>query len=266
MVFPPMRGGILFEHSHRLLASAVALCTVILAAMIWPRRDTALRLLGALGVALVLFQACLGGLTVILRLPPPVSISHLATSMAFFAWSLLMLFRLQVPEGAPTSGEALVPRRLVTWACALVYLQIVIGAAVRHTAASMSCGTEVLTCFGEIMPSTGPQWLQTTHRLLALVVMAVVIASTIKPMRAARLAGRRTVWRLGLAAHILVSLQIVMGVLTLRTGVQMHVVSTHLALGAALWGVMVGFWVKLGPLGAPVGAAAAKPPLRAAVS
>lgn len=266
MVFPPMRGGILFEHGHRLLASAVAVCTVILAVMVWPRRDTSLRLLGVLGVVLVLFQACLGGMTVILRLPPPVSISHLATSMAFFAWSLLMLFRLQMPEGVRPAGPVLVPRQLVSWACALVYIQIVVGAAVRHTAASMSCGKEALSCAGELLPVTGPQWLQTTHRLLALVVMAVVIASTIKPMRAARLNGRKAVYRLGLAAHILVTLQIVMGVLTLTTGVHMHVVTTHLALGAALWGVMVGFYAKLGPLGAPQTAPGVQTPLSAAVS
>lgn len=250
MVFPPMRGGILYEHGHRLLASVVAVCSLCVAALVWPRGDVGLRLLGALGVALVLFQACLGGLTVILRLPPPVSIAHLATSMAFFAWSLSMLMRLQLPAGSVPQGQPIAPRRLVTWALGLVYLQIVIGAALRHTAASLSCGAEIFTCLGSLWPSTGPQWLQTTHRLLALVVTAVVIASTIAPMRTARRLGRLSVYRLGLAAHVLVSLQIVMGVLTLRTGVNAHVVSTHLALGAALWGVMICFWAKLGPLGA----------------
>jgi heme A synthase len=264
MVFPPMRGGILYEHGHRLLASGVALCTLALALAVWPRRDTPLRLLAALGVVLVLFQACLGGLTVILRLPPPVSITHLATSMAFFAWALLMLFRLQMPVGSQPDGTALVSRRYVAWAAGLIYLQIIVGAAVRHTAASMSCGPEMLTCLGDWLPTTGPQWLQTSHRVLALVVMAAVVAATVGPMRAARRAGRRVAYRFGLATHILVLLQVAMGLLTLRTGVQMHVVTTHLALGAALWGAMVAFWLQLGPIGAPA-ALQGTPPLGVAV-
>jgi heme A synthase len=252
MVFPPMRGGILYEHGHRLLASATAGCTVLLAMAVWSRRDTPLRLLGALGVALVLFQACLGGLTVLLRLPPPVSIAHLATSMAFLAWALLMQLRLQRPTNDALVGAPIVSRRGVAWAAGIIYAQLVLGAAVRHTAASMSCGPEMLTCLGGLWPSTGPQWLQTAHRLGALVVMAAVVAGTVGPMRAARLAGRPIAWRWGLSTHVLVLLQLVVGLVTLRTGVHAHVVTLHLALGAGLWGAMLNFYAHLGPLGEPV--------------
>src|SRR5688500_4894341 len=107
-VFPPMRGGILYEHSHRLLASAVGLVTLVVATLTWRRPDPRLRILAALGVALVIFQGCLGGLTVLLRLPPIISVAHLATSMVFFAWTLLMLLNLRVEGVALTAS--LVPR------------------------------------------------------------------------------------------------------------------------------------------------------------
>lgn len=242
LVFPPMQGGILLEHGHRLLASFVGLLTLAQAAACWPlggaRRRWAL-----LGVALVLAQGLLGGLTVIYRLPPPISIAHLSTSMLFFAWAVRMSWMVQ-----PGRSHALLPapaiaatRRGLIVAAAGVYVQMVLGASVRHTHASMSCGTEWLTCAGVWLPESGPQWLQTSHRLAALLVLGLVVMGTVPVLRAARASGTPDsgLRRLALAPHILILLQIVMGVLTLTTGVNLHVVVTHLALAALLWGNMV---------------------------
>ncbi len=82
--FPPMRGGILFEHGHRLVALSVLVLTVSLAAQVFRRRaEGQLRALAALALALVLVQASRGAVTVLFRLPLLVSSGHLATSMAF---------------------------------------------------------------------------------------------------------------------------------------------------------------------------------------
>ena len=245
-VFPQMKGGILYEHSHRLLASSVGLLTVALCAIVWGRRDRNLRALGLAGVGLVIVQGVLGGLTVIYRLPALISIAHLGTSMVFFAWTMFMFFRLRA--GAP--GPTLVPRAGVALAAGLVYLQIVLGALVRHTGSSLACGLDVLTCAGAALPSNPLQWVQTTHRVGALVVMVAVIAATIGPMKAARQQGRPLVRRLGMLAHTLLLLQLGMGIVTIKTAVHMHVVTTHLALGALLWATMVAFFLSLGPLGA----------------
>ncbi|MEY2668556.1 MAG: protoheme farnesyltransferase, partial [Pseudomonadota bacterium] len=84
--FPAMEGGVLYEHGHRLVALAVSLLTVALAVVVWRRRrETAVRVGSLLAVLLVLFQASLGALTVIWKLPLIVSSAHLATSMAFFS-------------------------------------------------------------------------------------------------------------------------------------------------------------------------------------
>ena len=252
-VFPAMRGGIFYEHSHRLLASAVGLLTLALAFAVWSR--PALRRLALLGVALVVVQGTLGGLTVLLRLPPAVSIAHLATSMAFFAWATGMRFRLREAAPAPT-----LPHRAgVLIAAGAVYVQLVLGAIVRHKGASLSCGLEALTCLGGWLPTTELQWLQTAHRVFALGVTAAVIAGTLEPIKAARLAGRTLARRLGVAAHALVLAQVLMGVLTLRTAVHMHVVTTHLALGALLWADLLAFFWALGPLGGTASTGAAAP-------
>src|SRR3954451_13211472 len=88
-LMPKMEGGVLIEHSHRLAARTVVIMTLVLAAMltVTASRDAGLRRLrpfGWLAVGLVFMQALLGGITVILRLPTPISTAHTGTSLLFF--------------------------------------------------------------------------------------------------------------------------------------------------------------------------------------
>ena len=244
--FPLMQGGVLYEHGHRLLAGAVALLTASFLAAVWPCGNR-LRAFGALGLALVLIQALLGGLTVVLRLPPAVSIAHLGTSMAFFAWTLCANVVVRETRAAPLSLSC-TQQRLVFWASIGVYSQLLLGAVVRHRAASMSCGYDALWCAGQLWPQSGLQWLQTAHRLWGIIVAGLVVQSTLPVLRQARLHGRVWLRRLGLATHLLVLLQIAMGILVVKTGVQLHVVTTHLGLGALLWGSMVALYLHAGGL------------------
>ncbi len=210
-----------------------------------------MRPIALIGVALVVVQGLLGGLTVLLRLPALVSILHLGTSMAFFAWTILMNFRLRGTSGALSDAPHVFDRRLVAWAAGLVYVQLLLGAVVRHTHASMACGVDVLTCAGALLPQNGMQMVQTCHRVMAVVVLVALIAATIRPMKWARQHGRGWVRGLAMGIHVAILLQMVMGILTIKTMVHVHVVTTHLALGAFLWGAMVALYLGLGPLGTP---------------
>src|SRR5438046_5198320 len=58
-------GGILFEHTHRLIASAVGLLTIILAIWLWRSESRRwVRILGLIALAGVILQGILGGLRV----------------------------------------------------------------------------------------------------------------------------------------------------------------------------------------------------------
>lgn len=259
MVMPPMEGDIALEHGHRLLGTFIGLLTLGLFAATFtldPSVRCRMRRWAALGVALVVFQGTLGGLTVLLRLPPPVSIAHFGTSLLFLAWAVYFAVLLgRHAEAYPNvalarvtgAREALAYRGAVVAAAGLVYLQTLLGSAVRHTHASLSCGTEALRCAGNWLPSNGPQWLQTSHRLTALFATAAVIGVTVPVMRAARLQGRPGVRPLAIASHVLLLLQLVLGVRTLQTGVHFHVVMAHLGAGALLWAVLVGLVAKMAP-------------------
>ena len=77
--FPPSMwvANIFYEHGHRLIASTVGALTIILAMWLWladPRPW--LRWFGVAALGAIIAQGVLGGLTVLLFLPAPVSTAH----------------------------------------------------------------------------------------------------------------------------------------------------------------------------------------------
>jgi heme a synthase len=138
-LFPPMVGGIFYEHGHRMIAGFVSILTIILA--VWTQQRESRRWLrnlawGALG--LVVAQAVLGGITVKFLLPPPVSSAHATLAELFFItvfsiaiftgrWWLSDLPQLE-DSGSPKL------RTLTALTAFLILVQIVLGAAFRHNA------------------------------------------------------------------------------------------------------------------------------------
>ncbi len=256
--FPSMEGGVLFEHGHRLVALCVAVLTVALAVVTWRRRtETAVRAGALAAVGLVLFQASLGALTVIWKLPLVVSSGHLATSMAFFSLLVWLTWRL-----APASAPALAPAapsgvRVVAGAAAVaVYLQIVLGALVRHTGSGLACGTDVVLCQGRLWPLGGPAELVTLHRAAGV---AVAVLVTVAGLAAAR-SGPPRARRAALVAPVLVVVQVLLGAWTVWSLIAVPVVSLHLAAGALLLADAVTLYLLLGPQPAASGAGADRVP------
>jgi cytochrome c oxidase assembly protein subunit 15 len=132
-----MIGNIFYEHSHRLVASAVGLLTIALALTIWLKENRDwLRWLGMAVLGLVIVQGVLGGLRVLL-LQQTLAIIHACFAQAFFALTVsLAIFTAASWRGAvqgSTIDDGGRLRRLGTMTTALVYLQIVFGAVLRHT-------------------------------------------------------------------------------------------------------------------------------------
>ena len=132
VLFPWSRmvGGILYEHSHRLMGALVGLLTLVLAGVLW-REGGRLRQLGLLAVAAVVSQGVLGGLRVVL-LQDTLAIFHGCLAQAFFAL-LAVITLLTTPRGhvtAPPVEPAL--KRMAVAAAVLVYVQIAFGALLTH--------------------------------------------------------------------------------------------------------------------------------------
>jgi len=125
-----MVGGILYEHSHRLMGALVGLLTLALAGALW-REGGGLRRLGLIAMAAVVAQGALGGLRVVL-LEDTLAIFHGCLAQAFFAL-LAVIALLTAPRGrvaASPTEPAL--KGLAVLAAVLVYAQIVFGALLTH--------------------------------------------------------------------------------------------------------------------------------------
>src|SRR5262249_34551383 len=220
--FPHMVGGILYEHSHRLVAASVGILTLVLAYVLY--KDGRGRQ-GLLAVGLVVLQGCLGGLTVLLRLPPAISIGHLALSMAFFSY----LVGLAGPRRGGAGGGAHVAPVV---AAVLVFAPIVPGALARHTHSALAARTGVPTCFGQLWPRGMPPQAQIhmAHRMFAVLVALTVSAIALACARRLR-GGLRL---LALSVPLLVVAQVGLGVWTVASLKALPAVELHLGVGALL--------------------------------
>src|SRR5688500_8760306 len=176
-----MVGGIFYEHGHRLIASTVGFLTIILAVWIW-RVDSRrwMRRLGVIALIAVIVQGILGGVTVLYFLPAPVSIAHAGLAEIFFCLTVaIAVFTSRgwiSPAVAPVDDAML--RRVAVTTTALVYVQILLGAAMRHTGAGLAIPDFPLA-FGRLIP---PVWNQGVaihyaHRVGPLVVTIAILAA-----------------------------------------------------------------------------------------
>jgi cytochrome c oxidase assembly protein subunit 15 len=133
-----MVGGIFYEHSHRLIGSAVGILTLALALSLWLTETRRwLRVLGLVAVVAVTLQGVLGGLRVVL-LEHGLAIVHGCLAQAFLGLIVSIAVctsRLwhRPSQVAPAGLASLRALALIT--PPLVYLQIVVGALLTHTGA-----------------------------------------------------------------------------------------------------------------------------------
>ena len=121
-----MVGGIFYEHGHRLIASTVGFLTIILAVWTWrvePRRWV--RRLGVAALGAVILQGLLGGITVLLLLPAPVSIGHAGLAQIFFCLTIsLALFTSPGWRSRRRPVDDPTLRRVAVATTVLIYCQI----------------------------------------------------------------------------------------------------------------------------------------------
>lgn len=138
-VFPKMVGNLFWEHGHRMVATTVGLLTIALTVLLWVKeRRRWVRLLGLLALLGVIAQGLLGGLTVKLSLPLAVSTAHATLAQLFFCTTVcLAVFtsRSWIAERPTVEERSPMPARYVcTAALVTIFLQLIIGATLRHSA------------------------------------------------------------------------------------------------------------------------------------
>jgi cytochrome c oxidase assembly protein subunit 15 len=263
-LFPVSRwvGGIFYEHTHRLIASGVGLMTVILSIALWgfePRHWV--RIFGLCAVVAVCLQGLLGGLRVVL-IKDEIGVLHALLAQSFFV-AISILAIVTSRSFAEKRWADYEPHPTLRWwalgATALIFLQLGIGATMRHEHIGLSIPDFPLA-YGSWLPDTSAEaierinaqrvaademktsglqiWIQMAHRITALLIAAAVAAFFWKARR-----GTRAVrfWSMIWVAMIL--LQIGLGAWTIWSDKAADVATAHMALGALslLMGALLAF-------------------------
>jgi cytochrome c oxidase assembly protein subunit 15 len=258
-VMPPMVGGILYEHGHRMVATFVGLLTTILALWLWRKDDRRwVRILGVTALGAVIVQGVLGGLTVLYLLPTPVSVAHATLAQSFFSLTVVLAlvtsrgWREAIAEPLAVTGRT---RLFILAAAGGVFLQLVLGAWMRHSDAGLAIPDFPLS-YGNLFPPSGAEglswinrqrmelydlppveasqvWIHFAHRAGALLAGFTVIACGIHMLRAHP--GDQRLREPAIVMMMLVAVQILLGALTVWTGKGVQIATAHVATGALLF-------------------------------
>jgi cytochrome c oxidase assembly protein subunit 15 len=239
-----MVGGIRFEHTHRLIASMVGFLILVLAAWLWrAERRGWVRRLGYVALAAVITQGMLGGITVLWYLPDPISIAHASLAQIVFGLTMTIALvtspgwrRAYAGSGPATSRPATDDRtlqRIAVITTSLIYLQIVVGATMRHTGAGLAIPDFPLM-FGHLIP---PQWdakiaVHFAHRVGAVVVTLAILATTGHVFSHHRT--RTELRRPSLLLLALLAVQVTLGAMTVLSQKQFIINSLHVVTGASV--------------------------------
>ncbi len=256
------QGGIFYEHSHRLVASAVGLLTVILAVAIWMGDSRRwLRWFGIAAVLLVVTQGLLGGLRVTLY-KDQIGIVHAALAQLFLCCvaTIALVTSPWWHHYRFTPAQSRAAATLRPWfifTTVAVFFQLLLGATMRHEHAGLAVPDFPLA-YGRVWPATDKValdkinesridqrdfkpitathiYVHMAHRLGAIMVLALVASSwwmTRRNSDAPRF-GRvwSNVWMGG------VILQAVLGAATIWSNKAADIATLHVILGACLLGL-----------------------------
>lgn len=258
-----MVGGIFYEHSHRMIASTVGFLTVILAIWLWKRDDRGwMKMLGVTALIAVITQGILGGLTVQYLLPTAISVGHATLAQTFFVIvSAIALFTSTWWRTDQPALREAPPARILTIcgiAVAMVYVQLILGAVMRHTNSGLAIPDFPLA-YGQLFPNLSAEsvdaynkqlmqsdvqiaaddpitssqiLIHMLHRMWGLVTGIVVAFSSLKLLKFSSSSLRLA--RLGYTQIIVITLQITLGAFTVLSRKAIDITTAHVATGALL--------------------------------
>jgi cytochrome c oxidase assembly protein subunit 15 len=238
------------EHGHRLLAATVGMMTIVLLILLWRKDERRwIRLLGVAALVLVVFQGVLGGMRVRLD-ERTLAMLHGCVGPLFFALTVaIMVFmsrRWRKVDDSIATAAAGPIRRLAVVTCIHIYLQIMLGAVLRHVPTAAEPGTfaiavrfhlflaAILTLHIAMLVGLVLRRARTVHPLSGL-------AWTLAGLVVAQLALGASTWIVKYSVPAWAANWISMGNVAIQDGgwLQTHVITAHVALGSLLFATSV---------------------------
>ncbi|MAT38080.1 MAG: hypothetical protein CL946_00595 [Ectothiorhodospiraceae bacterium] len=231
-------GGIVYEHGHRLLASGIGFLMIIVTVWLWVADSRKwLKWLGTAALLAVVIQGVLGGLTVLMRLPTAVSVSHAMLAQGFLIMTVVIAMATSKTwvEGAPkkevSASKSL--RGLIFATFAFTFVQILLGAITRHTYSGLAIPDFPLA-MGGLVPefSSFNVGLHFAHRVGAAILGTLVVIQGVKVLKnkELKLLHAPSLWLL-----VMIGVQILLGGTVIWTREAIVPNTLHVAGGAIIF-------------------------------
>jgi len=252
-VVPKLVGGVRFEYGHRVVAGVVVMLTIVLATwIVMVERRSWVRKTAFAAAGVIVLQAILGGITVLYLLPLPVAVAHAGTAQALFCLMVaIALFTNPNFDTADTPASNRANRQtavLATITTAVIYVQILIGAVMRHLGAGLAI-PDFPQSFGHWLPPFFSLAIAVNfaHRCGAVVV-SILILCTVARVFTTYL-GRKALTHPALLLLTLLITQVSLGAMTIWSGRAVLPTTAHVAIGAAVLATSLALTIRIRALG-----------------
>jgi len=255
--FSEMVGGIFYEHGHRLFATIVGFFTLIqFIVLSFTDHPMWVKKMSFIALVLVITQGFLGGMTVIFFLPPQISILHGVLAQIFFISIIFIAYSLSDSRlNKKKESFPLFIKRGALVITLLVFVQLVLGALVRHTSSGLAIpdfpkmGGMWIPTFSDNMVNNinvelfdknldmVSKWQVVIHFLHRLGAFIITLALTFFVYKFRKMVEKNsTESKILILFSVLLFIQIILGASTVITEKLPFVASFHVVTGAALLG------------------------------
>ena len=255
--FSDMVGGIFYEHGHRLFATIVGFLTLLQFIIIsFTNHPSWIKKMSLISLILVITQGLLGGMTVLFFLPSPISIMHGVLAQTFFITIIFVAYSLS--ESRANKREAPYPlfiRRGAILITLLVFIQLFLGALVRHTSSGLAIpdfpkmgGLWIPTFSDNMIYNINAElfdknldmvskWQVLIHFLHRLGAFIITLALALFVYKFRNMVKKNSTESKALMMlTVILAIQISLGIATVMTERLPYVASFHVVTGAALLG------------------------------
>tara|TARA_Y100001970_G_scaffold259281_1_gene340049 strand:+ start:4437 stop:5300 length:864 start_codon:yes stop_codon:yes gene_type:complete len=168
--FPELNFAIFMEHTHRVLGLIVSIFFFFLAKKRFKSYHGKQKLVPILCGILLAIQIVVGGLVVILQLETNITTYHFANAIIIF---ILIYVMCVFSNGEELKNSRIFRRENIAYLFLflVVYIQLVLGAYVRHSNAGLAC-PDVPKCLGYWIPPflSGTVLFHLSHRFLGVFI------------------------------------------------------------------------------------------------
>lgn len=233
---------VLIEFSHRLVTGAVGILIVALAVWAWKAlghvRET--KFLAAISVFFLVAQALIGAAQVKWGQGDFILALHFGISLISFASVLLLTLLVFEIDRKFDTDKIRIGKTLKFHTIGVTlysYIVIYTGALVRHTESSLVCNDWPLCNNDQFaLPSNLYEWVQMGHRTAAGLIFIWILIIAIHVIRNYK--DQRVIYWSWIIALILVSCQVITGMLVVLTKLNLYLALMHSLFISLLFGLL----------------------------